>query len=139
MKKIKTTMKKIFALIIFVLLFSAGIFSQNLVGTWNIVAYKTLKVNEPGYTLSDIGSITFYKDASGELNVNYSILGVEASDNSVFRWAISQNMTSLQGDLSEFIKTWIVIKSKAKMQIWQATNGKDTVFVLELKKQSKNR
>ena len=132
-------MKKTFALIVFVLLFSVTVSSQKLTGTWNITAYKTLKVNEPGYTLSDIGSFTFHKDTSGELVVNYSILGIDVNENSAYRWAISQNMVALQGDVSDFIKTWIIVENKAKTQIWQSTDGKHTVYILELTKQAKNK
>ena len=134
-------MKKVLIFITFslMLLLSTNTYAQRLVGAWDIVGFSTLVVNEPGHTLSDIGTITFYKDASGELTVDYSILGIETSENHAFRWAISQNMIALQGGKSDFIRTWIIIENKAKEQKWQATDGKNTVYVLTLKKQSKKK
>lgn len=131
-------MKKIIALTTLLLLTSTYIaFSQKLVGTWNIKSYKTVKVNESGYTLSDIGAITFYKDNTGANAINYSVLGMETTDHAAFKWTLNQDLIALQGERSAFVRTWIITESKSKYQKWQSTDGKETVYVLELEKQGK--
>ncbi len=132
-------MKKTVTLFCIVILsvLSTTAFSQRLVGNWNIVAFQTIKVGEPGFTLSDIGVISFFKDGSGESNVDYSMMGVQKNEQIAFVWNIAQGLISIQGQESDFTRTWIMIEDKRNSQKWQSTDGRFTVYTLELKKQKK--
>ncbi|MDR1584591.1 MAG: hypothetical protein LBS07_00245 [Prevotellaceae bacterium] len=132
-------MKKFFILFCLIApgVIPGSLFSQRLTGSWDIVAFQTLRVGEPGYTLSDIGNITFYKDNSGESNINYSLMGVEKNEQTPFKWTVSQKFIAIEGQESDFTRTWIIMENKSSRQKWQATDGKHTIYTLELKKQKK--
>ncbi|MBL0883703.1 MAG: hypothetical protein IBJ16_10230 [Chitinophagaceae bacterium] len=128
-------MKKETLSIIFIMVIMASMSScsHKIVGTWTINKFENSTPSEQGYSLSNIGTITFYKNGSGEKNINYSVLGTSHTDLFPFKWAASDAAITLVGDSTEFSKTWIVIASKRNYQQWKSTTG-NKIQVLELKK-----
>lgn len=127
----KTTFKLLALFIIGIILSSC---TSRLVGTWTIQKYETTKPDQQAVTLSNIGTITFYKDGGGEKNVTYTLFGETYYDNSRFSWTTSDKLVTIDSQGSAFSKTWIMVESTRSYQKWQATNGGNQVELLELKK-----
>ena len=84
---------------------------------------------------SNIGTITFNKNGTGTKNLDYSLLGVSKKDATPFTWSTTEDFITIEGDESEFSKTWIFIENKNDYQKWQSTDGANTVQTLELVKE----
>jgi len=108
--------------------------SHRLVGTWNVQKYERKTPGEEGMSVSNIGSITFEKNGSGQKNLDYSLLGISSKDVTPFQWSATEQFVTIEGDDSEIAKTWIYIENKSKFQKWQSTDGSNNVQTLELKK-----
>ena len=108
--------------------------SKHIVGTWNIQKYETTTAAKQGIALTNIGTMTFKKNGSGEKNISYTIFETKKEDKSSFKWTQSENYITIESDGSEFSKTWIVVKDENKFQKWQSTDGNNQVQVLELVK-----
>jgi hypothetical protein len=76
----------------------------------------------------------FKGNGSGEKNIKYTIFGIERDDNLPFNWKVTDEYVTIDSDNSEFDKTWIIFKNKAKFQQWKSTDGKNKIQVLELVK-----
>lgn len=126
------TILKLFVL--FLIGISLSSCTSRLIGTWTIQTYETTKPNQQAVTLSNIGTITFFKDGYGEKRVNYTVFGASYNDDLQFRWSTSDKFVTIESEGSEFSKTWIMIESTRRIQRWQSTNGGTQVEVLELKK-----
>ena len=108
--------------------------SPKLTGTWNVKNFETITPGERTVTLSNIGTIRFNKNGTGEKNLNYSVLGIRYEDKLPFKWTISEEKyVSIESEGSEFSKTWIIMTNKKKVQKWQSTDG-NKVQVIELMK-----
>ncbi|MCK9447384.1 MAG: hypothetical protein M0Q41_00245 [Bacteroidales bacterium] len=108
--------------------------SHHLTGTWSVANFKTLKAGEPGVTLSNIGSLTFHKNGTGEKKIQYTLLSSEIEDLSPFQWSLLDEYIIIEGPESDFSRIWIVTTGKSNQQVWKTTDGKAEVKILELKK-----
>ena len=122
------------SVLIFSLFFLASC-SPRLVGTWNVEKYQRSNPGEQGMSVSNIGTITFNKNGTGTKNLDYSLLGVSKKDATPFTWSTTEDFITIEGDESEFSKTWIFIENKNDYQKWQSTDGANTVQTLELVKE----
>jgi hypothetical protein len=109
--------------------------SPKLVGTWNVEKYERSTPGEQGMSVSNIGTITFNKNGTGTKNLDYSLLGVSKKDATPFTWSTTEQFITIEGDESEFSKTWIYIENKSDYQKWQSTDGANNVQTLELVKE----
>lgn len=123
---------KIPGLLLMALLFSSC--SHDVVGTWTIEKYETLSPGGKNTALTNIGTLTFFENGNGEKNLNYNVLGSAKRDTTPFHWVVTENYITLEGQESEIEKTWIIINSSSKVQSWNATDGKNQVQILNLKK-----
>lgn len=126
------TLKIGFIVLAAMLMFSC---SPKIVGEWNISKYEIAKPGEQGIALNNIGTIIFHKNGSGEKNINYTALGVTHTDKNPFKWTSQdEKFITIKGKDTELDKTWIIITSKGKHQVWHTTDGSNTVQTLELTK-----
>ncbi|MCS7018324.1 MAG: hypothetical protein RMJ87_04240 [Cytophagales bacterium] len=109
--------------------------SHRLAGTWSIQKYEVNTAGQSGFTLSNIGTITFRNNGKGIKNLNYNILGVAKEDKIPFRWTATDTYVTIDSKGSDLAKTWLFIENKKKLQVWKATDGANQVQVLELRKQ----
>lgn len=109
--------------------------SHRLTGTWNVVHYKTMKPDEPGVTLSNIGNITFNNNGKGEKNISYTLFTNLVEDKEPFSWKVTEDYVAIESNESDFSRIWIITTNKPKSQIWKTTDGKSEVKILELKKE----
>lgn len=109
--------------------------SKRLVGTWNVQRFETLTPGKPGVSLTNIGTVKFKGNGSGEKALRFSALGKTEEDNTPFKWNwVEEKYVSINSDGSEFAKTWIIMENKRSYQKWKSTDGTNTVQVIELKK-----
>lgn len=109
--------------------------SSSLTGTWSVLRFETTVPGQQGVTLSNIGTMTFNGNGSGEKNLNYNAFGILRDDNLPFSWSQnSKNYVTIESEGSNLSKTWIIIENKKKFQKWKSTDGSGSVQVLELKK-----
>jgi hypothetical protein len=121
----------------FLLILSALIAScsPRIVGTWNIEKYEEGAPGEKAMTLSNIGTITFNRDGSGEKDVRYRMMGLDFSDQQPFTWQQDDKTITIDSEgESEFAKTWIIMESKGKVQRWKSTDGSRELQRIELRK-----
>lgn len=119
------------------LFFAAAILtscSSRMDGTWNVERYETTTPGGQGTSLSNIGTMTFNSNHTGEKNLNYQVLGVLRNDTHSFEWKSTDNYMTIVGNNSEFAKTWIKLEDKRNFQKWKSTDGTNQVQILELKK-----
>lgn len=106
-----------------------------MVGTWTVQRFETTKPGQQGVLLSNIGTVIFNKNGSGEKKINFSALGVTTNDEQPFKWKwVDDKYVSIEGEGSEFSKTWIIITNKKKHQKWKLTDGTNTIQIIGLKK-----
>lgn len=106
--------------------------APKLVGTWTVQKYQRVTPGEQGTILSNIGTMTFNKDNTGNKQLDYTVLGIEQSDSAPFTWSTTENYITIEGDDTEISKTWIFLKNKNKSQKWKSTDGENNVQTLEL-------
>lgn len=121
----------------FLLLLSAILAScsPRVVGVWNIEKYEEGAPGEKAMTLSNIGTITFNRDGSGDKDVRYRMMGLDFSDQQPFTWRQDDKTITIDSEgESEFAKTWIIMESKRKVQRWKSTDGSRELHRIELRK-----
>jgi len=123
---------KFSALLMIAIIFTSC--SAKIIGTWNIVSYEESTAGKRGATFTNIGTMTFEKNGSGAKDISYSIMGISMEDNLPFTWTMENNTVTIEGEESEFAKTWIVMESKRKSQFWKSTDGSDEIHRLRLSK-----
>jgi hypothetical protein len=124
---------KFTGLILLLIAFSSC--SPHVVGTWIIAQYEEGAPDERAMSLSNIGTMTFNNDGTGDKDVSYKMMGLEFSDQQPFRWRKDGSTITIDGDEdSEFAKTWIILLNKRKLQEWQATDGRE-LHKLKLRKE----
>lgn len=109
--------------------------SHRLVGTWTVQKYERITPGEQGTILSNIGTMTFKKDNTGEKQLDYTVLGIQQSDMAPFTWSATEKYVTISGEDSDLNKTWIYIENKGKFQKWKSTDGNNNVQTLELVKE----
>lgn len=109
--------------------------SSRMVGTWTVQRYETTTPGQQGVALSNIGTMQFKNNGSGEKNLNYSVLGITRNDHIPFNWTWNDGKyISIESSGSEFSKTWIIMENKKKFQKWKSTDGTNNIQILELRK-----
>ncbi|MGN0001866.1 MAG: hypothetical protein ACI35V_00395 [Sphingobacterium composti] len=109
--------------------------SQRLVGTWTVQRYETTSPGQQGVALSNIGTLKFKSNGTGEKNLDYTVLGINRQDKLPFKWSWSDGeYVSIESDSSDFSKTWIIMTNKKKYQKWKSTDGANNIQIIELKK-----
>ncbi len=108
--------------------------SQRIVGTWMVVKSETKTPGQQGVSLTNIGTITFNSDGTGEKQFDYSVLGITQNDTLPFKWTVSDKFVTIKSQNSELAKTWVIMSNKIKTQNWVSTDGKNQVQILNLKK-----
>lgn len=128
-------MKNISYLSLAVFLVSLSSCSEKIVGTWDIAKYQRIV---PGgkneVTVTNIGTMKFKSNKTGEKEVKYSILNNKVESLTSFKWNLFDNYITIHGADDEFNKTWIQVENSRKLQILKSTDGSDGVQVLELRK-----
>lgn len=119
---------------VLMILVSLASCSEKIIGTWNIVSYEESTQGKKGVVLSNIGTITFENGGKGAKDISYSIMGIPMEDKLPFSWTLENNVVNIEGEDSEFSKTWIVLENKRKSQSWKSTDGSSEVHKLNLKK-----
>lgn len=109
--------------------------APRLAGTWTVQRYETVTPGQQGVTLSNIGTMTFNRDGSGEKSLNYAVLGTTVNDQTPFKWTWSNDSyVTIESAGSDFAKTWIIITNKKKFQKWKSTDGANNIQTLEISK-----
>lgn len=124
-------MKKIILLITLITFTSC---SKRIVGEWKVSKYQTIKPEIENITLSNIGTMTFKSNNTGEKNLDYTVLGIVKKDNIPFTWSSTEETVTINSENSDFAKTWIIIENKRKHQVWKSTNGQNEIQTIELSK-----
>lgn len=117
---------------IFIVAFTAC--SPKLAGKWNVQRYEVVNQGQSGVSINNVGNIEFKRNGTGEKNIQYSVLGISKFDNMPFDWRKHGNSITISGNNTDFAKTWIIVENKRRYQQWKATDGANTVQVIELSK-----
>lgn len=113
-----------------------GACSPKIVGTWTVKSYKTIDSAQQGVELANIGTMQFNKNGQGEKAIKYTALGITLDDHKPFKYTIyNEKYVFIDGEGSTFNKSWIILSSKNKTQVWASTNGRNAIQILELAKQ----
>jgi hypothetical protein len=108
--------------------------SQGIVGNWSIQKYQSTIPDQQDIILSNVGTINFNRNGTGEKNVSYTVFDLTKTDNSPFTWTINENLLTIISDDSEFSKTWIQVENQKSFQYLTSTDGQNRVQILELRK-----
>jgi hypothetical protein len=108
--------------------------SPRIVGVWNVENFETVSQGNESMSAKNIGTITFHKDGTGIKNLSLTILGINKVDNTPFNWTLNDNLLTINGQESDFVKTWIIIENQRKYQKIKSTDGADQVQIVELRK-----
>ncbi len=108
-------------------------FHRRLVGTWNIERYEQRFANGDNEVATDLGTITFRKNGSGDNDISVLTRGVRKPDNSDFSWNNSTEEVTIISRNTYIAKSWIVMENKRKKQIWKSTTQAN-VQTMELRK-----
>jgi hypothetical protein len=109
--------------------------SPKLTGTWTVQRYESAAPGQNGISVSNIGTMTFKRNGSGEKMLNFQALGIRKEDRLPFKWVqVDPSYITIDSKGSDFSKTWIIMENKRKFQKWTSTDGSNTVQVLELVK-----
>lgn len=127
----KTTLNFILLLGVFAFFSSC---SPRIVGVWNVESFETVSQGNEAISAKNIGTITFQKDGTGSKDLSFTILGVRKEDKTPFNWSLNDNLLTINGQESDFVKAWIVVDNQKKYQKIKSTDGADQVQIVELRK-----
>jgi hypothetical protein len=136
MTKINIHMKKT-SLNFILLLGVIAVFSScspRIVGVWNVESFETVSQGKEAISAKNIGKITFQKDGTGVKDLSFTILGIVKEDKTPFKWILNDNLLTISGQESDFVKTWIVVDNQKKYQKIKSTDGADQVQTVVLRK-----
>lgn len=108
--------------------------SPRIIGVWNVENFETVSQGDESISAKNIGTITFQKDGTGVKDLSFTILGVRKEDKTPFNWTLSNSLLTINGQESDFVKTWIVVEDHKKYQKIKSTDGADQVQIVELRK-----
>ena len=108
-------------------------FHRRLVGTWNIQNYEQRFPNGENEVATDLGTITFRKNGSGDNDISVLTRGVRKPDNSDFSWKNTIDEVTIISRNTYLAKSWIVVRNKKKEQTWKSTTQAN-VQTMQLKK-----
>ncbi|MCF1715879.1 hypothetical protein L0U88_14665 [Flavihumibacter sp. RY-1] len=106
--------------------------SPRPVGNWNVQRFEVIKQGESGLIISNVGSMEFNRNGTGEKDIQYSILGITKFDNQPFEWVRHGNTVTISGNNTDFAKSWIIVRDKRHFQQWKSTDGANTIQIIEL-------
>lgn len=118
-------------LLLFVILSSC---SPRILGVWTVENFETVTQGVEGVSAKNIGTITFFKDGTGTKDLSFTIFGMSKEDKTPFTWTLNDNLLTINGQDSDFAKTWIIVDNQKKVQKMKSTDGADQVQILDLKK-----
>lgn len=127
-------MKKLHYLLPVICLLFLASCAPRIVGTWNVEKLDSMVPGQVGTTLTNIGTITFNKDMSGNKDIHYTVFGVPRDNTSAFTWSYTKAYLTIKTDDSLFAKTWLLVSDKKNTQRFQATNGNNEIQTMELKR-----
>lgn len=105
-----------------------------IVGNWKIEKYQNAVAGQQVFLFSDVGTISFKGDGTGEKEVTFKVFDLTKTDNTPFTWSITDNFLTIVSEGSELSKTWIQVKNQKSYQYLTSTDGAEQVQILELKK-----
>lgn len=108
--------------------------TTSLIGTWKVDKFQTYEYGQSGSVISDIGTLRFEKDGTGQKDLKYTLMNMTVTDNMPFSWVINDNTITLLGEKSDLIRTWIIVENGFNYQKWQCTDGFNMVQTLIMKK-----
>jgi hypothetical protein len=108
-------------------------FHRRLTGSWDIVRYDQRFANGENQVLSDLGTITFNKNGSGNNDIPVLTRSLNKSENSDFSWKNTIDEVTIISRNTYLAKSWIVVKNKKSQQIWKSTTQAN-VQTMELQK-----
>ena len=110
-------------------------FSSRLIGSWEIVQYKT-EIQDMRRTTAfpPYRSISFMKKGRGHVAANTQYPDEKGGQGFDFEWANTENTVTMRGFDTEFARSWIVVENKKNKQVWKSTDGANGVQTLELRK-----
>jgi hypothetical protein len=111
--------------------------SPRIIGEWQVENYEIISNSAESVKATNIGTIVFTADGSGQKELNFSILGMNQIDRAGFTWVLNKNFITVSGDSSSFVKTWIVLEDKKNFQKLTSTDGAKQVQVMELRRLKK--
>lgn len=106
--------------------------SPRMVGTWTVARYENVMPGSEAVMLSNIGTMTFYKNNKGNQDIRYQMFGAPSEIVTDFDWNRGANYISIKSADSNFAKTWIIIEDKGKKQVWKSTDPQGRIQTLEL-------
>lgn len=108
--------------------------ADRMIGTWTVQRFETTSPGQQGVKLTNIGTVEFKGNGTGEKKISYSAMGVTTNDLSPFKWTATEGKyVTIESEASALAKTWIVVENKKKFQKWKSTEGSN-VQTIELKK-----
>lgn len=108
--------------------------SPSIVGTWTVQKYEKTSINSDGFSLNNIGTISFGRNGTGEKDIFYELFNMERELNIPFTWKGLNDYISIESEDDEFSKIWIITKATRNLYELKSTDGATQVQVLELKK-----
>ncbi len=108
-------------------------FHRRLVGTWDVVRYEQRFANGETQVSSDLGTVTFKRNGSGDNDVSVMTRSARTPDTNSFSWNNTIDQVTIISRNTYLAKSWIVVKNKKSTQIWKSTNQAN-VQTMELHK-----
>jgi len=108
-------------------------FQRRLVGTWKIDRYEQRFANGDNEVATELGTITFRRNGSGDNDISVLTRGVRQPDNSDFSWNNTEDQVTIISRNTYIAKSWIVMRNKRKEQVWKSTTQAN-VQTMELSK-----
>ncbi len=108
-------------------------FHRRLTGSWNVVRYEQRFANGDTQVSSDLGSLTFRKNGSGDNDLGVLTRTIAKPEDRGFSWKNTETEVTIISRNSLLAKSWIVIQNKRSYQQWKSTN-QATVQTMELRK-----
>ncbi len=108
--------------------------SPRIVGTWNVQKYETLTPGKQNTSVNNVGTIEFRKNNTGNRDIHYNVMGIARENTGAFTWTYTKTYLTIKSSDSEFAKIWLLVENKRNFQRLQATNGKNQIQTLELRR-----
>jgi hypothetical protein len=108
--------------------------SPNIAGKWSVARYEKKSSDQKGFSLNNIGTMTFERSGNGIKDIRYELFEVNHADEIPFRWNSFEDYLTIDSKNSDFNKTWIITKKTRNLLELKATDGGNQIQVIELKK-----
>jgi hypothetical protein len=108
--------------------------STSIAGKWSVAKYEKKSSDQTGFSLNNIGTMTFDRSGNGVKDISYELFNMAREDKIPFRWKTFDDYLTIDSKDSDFNKTWIITKSSGKILELKATDGGNQIQVIELRK-----